>query len=177
MTNDASGDTALSRLQVQGYALPQLPEPGKAKYAQYKRLDASIYVAGQLPTVDGQLSEQGLLGRDVDLDAGRRLARTGAVNCLAVAAAAAGGLDRVQMVQMEVFVASTPEFDDQSGVADAASSLLLDVLGPNGEHAPALRSVWPACHATARSRSRWFARRPRQRWCGRLAGCGTRDDL
>jgi enamine deaminase RidA (YjgF/YER057c/UK114 family) len=135
MTNDASGDTALSRLQVQGYALPQLSEPGKAKYAQYKRLDASIYVAGRLPTVDGQLSEQGLLGRDVDLDAGRRLARTGAVNCLAVAAAAAGGLDRVQMVQMVVFVASTPEFGDQSGVADAASSLLLDVLGPNGEHA------------------------------------------
>jgi enamine deaminase RidA (YjgF/YER057c/UK114 family) len=135
MTNDTLGDTALSRLQALGYALPQLPPPGKAKYAEYQRLDASIYVAGQLPTLDGHLPEQGLLGRDVDLDAGRRLARIAAVNCLAVAAAAAGGLDRVRLVQMLVFVASTPEFGDQSGVADAASSLLLDVLGPNGEHA------------------------------------------
>ena len=33
---------------------------------------------------------------------------------------------------MLVFVASTPEFGQQSSVADAASELLIDVLGENG---------------------------------------------
>ena len=138
MTTHQSGETALSRLQAQGFALPQLTPPvpaGRGKYAEYTRLDASIYVAGQLPTVDGVLPAQGVVGREVDVDTGRRLARIAAVNCLAVAAAAAGGLGRVRTVQMLVFVASTPDFGDQSGVADAASSLLIDVLGPNGEHA------------------------------------------
>ena len=57
------------------------------------------------------------------------------VNCLAEAADAVGGLDRVRLVQMLVFVASTPEFGQQSTVADAASELLVEVLGENGRHA------------------------------------------
>ena len=43
--------------------------------------------------------------------------------------------DRVRIVQMLVFTASTPEFGLQSKVADAASELLVDVLGKNGRHA------------------------------------------
>ena len=63
------------------------------------------------------------------------LARHAALNALAVAADAVGDLDRVRIVQMLVFVASTPEFGDQSKVADAASELLIDLLGENGRHA------------------------------------------
>jgi enamine deaminase RidA (YjgF/YER057c/UK114 family) len=46
-----------------------------------------------------------------------------------------GGLDQVRIVQMLVFVASPPDFGLQSKVADAASDLLIDVLGENGRHA------------------------------------------
>ena len=52
-----------------------------------------------------------------------------------MAAEAVGGLDRVRIVQMLVFVASTPEFGEQSRVAGAASDLLNEVLGENGRHA------------------------------------------
>ena len=65
----------------------------------------------------------------------RELARQAALNALAVAAEAVGDLDRVRIVQMLVFVASTPEFGEQSRVADAASDLLVEVLGENGRHA------------------------------------------
>ena len=92
-------------------------------------------MAGQLPYSDGWLLGQGVLGRDVDLETGRGLARHAALNALAVAADAVGGLDQVRIVQMLVFVASTPEFGQQSKVADAASELLIDVLGENGRHA------------------------------------------
>jgi enamine deaminase RidA (YjgF/YER057c/UK114 family) len=92
-------------------------------------------VAGQLPFKDGELLGEGIVGRDVDLETGRELARHAALNALAVAADAVGGLDQVRIVQMLVFVASTPEFGLQSKVADAASELLVDVLGENGRHA------------------------------------------
>ena len=101
----------------------------------HRSVDSSIYVAGQLPYQDGELLGQGTLGRDVDLEPGRELARQAALNALAVAADAVGGLDRVRIVQMLVFVASTPEFGQQSKVADAASELLVDVLGEHGRHA------------------------------------------
>jgi enamine deaminase RidA (YjgF/YER057c/UK114 family) len=71
------------------------------------------------------------------------------LNALAVAADAVGDLDRVRIVQMLVCVASTQEFGEHSRVADAASELLVDVLGENGRHARTAIGV-RACRATAR---------------------------
>jgi enamine deaminase RidA (YjgF/YER057c/UK114 family) len=72
---------------------------------------------------------------NVELSDAQDLARLAALHVLAVAASAVGDLDRVSMVQMLVFVASTPDYAQQSAVADVASSLLLEVLGDNGRHA------------------------------------------
>jgi enamine deaminase RidA (YjgF/YER057c/UK114 family) len=129
-TNSGS---ATERLQVLGLDLPAVRP--SSKYENHRAVDSSVYVAGQLPFKDGELLGQGIVGRDVDLETGRELARHAALNALAVAADAVGGLDQVRIVQMLVFVASTPEFGLQSKVADAASELLVDVLGENGRHA------------------------------------------
>src|SRR5215207_10078078 len=111
--------SASERLQALGLDLPVVGK--SSKYVNHRTIDSSVYVAGQLPYKNGKLLGQGVLGRDVDLETGRGLARHAALNALAVAAEAAGGLDRVRIVQMLVFVASTPEFGQQSDVADAAS--------------------------------------------------------
>ena len=124
---------ALQRLQALGLDLPDVG--GDSKYVNHRSVDSSIYVAGQLPYKDGELLGQGTLGRDVEVETARDLSRQAALNALAVAADAVGDLDRVRIVQMLVFVASTPEFGEQSRVADAASELLIDVLGENGRHA------------------------------------------
>ncbi|MFC7594133.1 RidA family protein [Terrabacter sp. GCM10028922] len=116
-----------------GLSLPEVRE--SSKYVNHRTLDASIYIAGQLPYQDGWLLGQGTVGMDVEMEAARGLARHAALNALAVAADAVGGLDRVRIVQMLVFVASTPEFGQQADVADAASELLVEVLGENGRHA------------------------------------------
>jgi enamine deaminase RidA (YjgF/YER057c/UK114 family) len=129
----AESGSATERLQTLGLDLPGVG--GDSKYVNHRRVDSSIYVAGQLPYKDGELLGQGILGRDVEVEAARDLARQAALNALAVAADAVGDLDRVRIVQMLVFVASTPEFGEQSRVADAASDLLVDVLGENGRHA------------------------------------------
>jgi enamine deaminase RidA (YjgF/YER057c/UK114 family) len=121
------------RLQALGLDLPAVGEG--SKYLNHRTIDSTVYVAGQLPYKDGELMGEGIVGRDVDLETARGLARHAALNVLAVAADAVGGLDRVRVVQMLVFVASTPDFGQQSNVADAASELLIDVLGDNGRHA------------------------------------------
>jgi enamine deaminase RidA (YjgF/YER057c/UK114 family) len=125
--------SALDRLEALGFDLPAVSE--SSPYENHRTVDSSIYVAGQLPYKNGELQGMGILGRDVDVETARDLARQAAVNVLGVAAHAVGGLDRVRVVQMLVFVASTPDFGLQSKVADAASDLLLEVLGDNGRHA------------------------------------------
>jgi enamine deaminase RidA (YjgF/YER057c/UK114 family) len=127
------GGSAVERLHALGLDLPAVG--GDSNYVNHRSVGSSIHVAGQLPYQDGELLGQGILGRAVDLESGRELARHAALNALAVAADAVGGLDRVRIVQMLVFVASTPEFGQQSKVADAASQLLVDVLGEHGRHA------------------------------------------
>jgi enamine deaminase RidA (YjgF/YER057c/UK114 family) len=130
---DTLGRSAVERLQALGLELPAVRE--SSKYVNHRSVDSSIHVAGQLPFKDGELLGQGIVGREVDLETGRELARHAALNALAVAAEAVGDLNRVRIVQMLVFVASTPDFGLQSAVADAASDLLVDVLGENGRHA------------------------------------------
>lgn len=125
--------SAVERLRALGLDLPTVGE--SSPYLNHRAVGSSVHVAGQLPYKDGQLLGQGIVGRNVDLESGRELARHAVLNALAVAADALGGLDRVRIVQMLVFVASTPEFGEQSKVADAASDLLVDVLGENGRHA------------------------------------------
>jgi enamine deaminase RidA (YjgF/YER057c/UK114 family) len=125
--------SARDRLQALGLELPAV-RPG-SPYENHRAVDSSVYVAGQLPYKDGELLGTGIVGGDVDVETARELARQAALNALAVAADAVGDLDRVRMVQMLVFVASTPDLGLQSRVADAASDLLLEVLGDNGRHA------------------------------------------
>jgi enamine deaminase RidA (YjgF/YER057c/UK114 family) len=96
---------------------------------------STIHISGQLPFKEGELLGQGVVGRDVELESAQELARRAALNALAAAVQAVGDLDRVRIVQMLVFVASTPDFGQQSQVANAASELPIEVLGENGRHA------------------------------------------
>ncbi|WP_040701666.1 RidA family protein [Nocardia vinacea] len=127
------GGSASDRLRTLGLKLPVLE--GNAYFVHHRAVGSSIHISGQLPFKDGELLGQGVVGRDVELETAQELARHAALNCLAAAAEAVGDLDRVRIVQMLVFVASTPDFGLQSRVANAASDLLIEVLGENGRHA------------------------------------------
>ncbi|MFA9432877.1 RidA family protein [Egicoccus sp. AB-alg2] len=129
---------ALDRLSELGLELPSAPAPAAAYQPWAQLPDGAgglVFTAGQLPVVDGVLPRTGKLGADLATDEGAALARTAALNVLAVAAAAIGDLDRVRVVKLTVFVASTPDFTEQHLVANGASELLADVLGDAGVHA------------------------------------------
>jgi enamine deaminase RidA (YjgF/YER057c/UK114 family) len=133
VTSAANTGSASDRLQALGLTLPDLR--GNPYYVHHRTVGSSIYISGQLPYQDGWLLGQGIVGRDVELERARELARHAALNCLSAAVQAVGDLDRVRIVQMLVFVASTPDFGEQSQVANAASELLIEVLGENGRQA------------------------------------------
>lgn len=129
----ATADSALGRLQALGLDLPSLAD--NPYFVHHRAVDSSIHISGQLPYKDGVLLGQGIVGRDVGLETAQDLARHAVVNCLAAAVQAVGDLERVRIVQMLVFVASTPDFGLQSQVANAASEVLIEVLSDNGRHA------------------------------------------
>lgn len=126
--------SAADRLAELGLSLPAVPTPAAA-YQPHRRAGDLVFTAGQLPVVDGDLPQTGRLGAEVTTDEGAELARTAALNVLAVAVDAVGDIDRVRIVKLTVFVASDPAFAEQHLVANGASELLGEVLGEDGLHA------------------------------------------
>ena len=125
--------SARDRLTALGLELPPVANPAAA-YQPHTSAGGFVFTAGQLPVVDGALVRAGKLGADLDTTEGAELARTAALNVLAIADAVAG-LDRVRVVKVTVFVASAPDFTEQHLVANGASELLGEVLGDAGVHA------------------------------------------
>jgi enamine deaminase RidA (YjgF/YER057c/UK114 family) len=128
-------DTIEKRLAELGVSLPAAAAPA-ANYVPFMRSGNLILTAGQLPLKDGKLAVSGLLGRDVDVAAGKEAAKLCAINILAQAKAALGDLEKIQrIVKIAVFVASSPDFTEQHLVANGASDFLVAVLGERGKHA------------------------------------------
>jgi enamine deaminase RidA (YjgF/YER057c/UK114 family) len=72
----------------------------------------------------------GIVGKDLDVKAGRQAASTAALNVLALARKQLGSLNRVShVVRSGVYVAATPTFTEHPKVADAASDLPQKVFG------------------------------------------------
>lgn len=129
------GDTIQKRLSALGVTLPAPAAPA-ANYVPYASTGKLVMTAGQLPLDNGKLVATGLLGRDLDTEAGKQAARQCAINVLAQLQAATGDLECIaRLVKITVFVASAPDFIEQHLVANGASDLLAEVLGEAGKHA------------------------------------------
>jgi enamine deaminase RidA (YjgF/YER057c/UK114 family) len=123
------------RLAGLGLTLPPVVAP-VAAYVPAVRTGVFVYTSGQLPIVDGKLPAVGKVGGEVSAADAVGLARTCALNALAAAAAAAGGLDAIRrIVKVTGFVASAPGFGGQPQVINGASDLLIEVFGEEGKHA------------------------------------------
>ncbi|MEV7693320.1 RidA family protein [Microbacterium sp. NPDC089189] len=126
------------RLRELGLELPEVVPP-VAAYIPAKAHGDLVYTAGQLPFVSRALPATGKVGEGdglVSADTAQQLARQSALNALAAAAAAVGGVERITgVLKVTGFVASVPEFTGQPGVINGASQLLGDVFGDAGRHA------------------------------------------
>lgn len=125
-----------ARLADLGLTLPDAPTP-RANYVPWVISQGMLYVSGQVPFQDGELSHVGKLGRDFAVEDGQACARVVVLNILAHAkVACAGDLDRIaRVVKLGGFVNSAPDFTDQPKVINGASDLLVEIFGEIGRHA------------------------------------------
>lgn len=123
------------RLQSLGMRLPEAPG-AVAAYIPAKRTGDLVWTSGQLPFVEGKLPWTGRVGDEIGPEEAQAAARQAALNAIAVAAAAAGGVDRLaEVVKVVGFVQSAPDFHGQPQVVNGASLLLQEVFGESGRHA------------------------------------------
>jgi enamine deaminase RidA (YjgF/YER057c/UK114 family) len=129
--------TPHDRLRQLGLTLPA-PPAAVASYvptllAPIGDQRALLFIAGQVPVQDGKR----LTGRcpdEVTVEEAQAAARVCALNLLAQMEAAVGLDNVVQVAQLTGFVLSTDDFGEQPKVLNAASELLIDVLGEAGRH-------------------------------------------
>lgn len=99
------------------------------------RRDDTLYLSGQIPRKGGSVMFEGKVGDEVALEDAKEAARICAVRLLAIIRNALGSLDDVErMLQVNVFVNSSPDFTDPTTVADGASAIFHEILGPRGKH-------------------------------------------
>lgn len=129
------------RLTQLGIELPAVAAPVAAYVPAVVHGDL-VYTSGQLPFADGALPATGKVGGGVSADDAKTYARTCALNALAAAAGAAGGLEKIAgVLRVGGFVASDPSFTGQPGVINGASEVLGEVFGDAGRHARAAVGV------------------------------------
>lgn len=123
------------RIEELGIDLPLASAPG-AMYVPVKQLGSALFVAGQVPFVNGKLEISGKVGDTVSMDQAQDAARRCIVNLMAALKNYLGDLDKVKNItKIQVFVNSKTGFMEQHIVSNAASQLLFDVFGEKGRHA------------------------------------------
>ena len=134
--------TPEDRIAELGLSLPpatRLPDGLHLPFALINRRGTRLLFSGHPKTApDGGIGgPYGMLGRDMDTEAGYAAARDIGLSVLANIKAEIGELSRIAGF-MRVFgmVASTPDFTQQHLVVNGFSDLVIEVFGPDvGRHA------------------------------------------
>lgn len=126
-------DTILDKLSALGLSLPAVPAP-VAAYVNCVRSGNLLFLSGGLP-IDGEKKVIGKVPSDVSIDEAKEGARMIILNRLAVIRDAVGSLDKVkQIVALNGFVNSEPDFHGHPQVVNGASELLVELFGDKGKH-------------------------------------------
>jgi len=129
------------RLKKLGIELLEAPIP-LGSYIPVVKTGNLVFLSGILPVKQGKLTKQGRVGEDLTLDEAREEARTATINALSVLKVHVGSLDKVKRcIKITGYVASAPDFTEQSKVLNAASDLLYEIFGEAGRHVRAAVGV------------------------------------
>lgn len=124
------------KLKELGFELPEAAAPA-ANYVPYVISGKMVFVAGQIPFLNGQSMHLGRVGDTLTTEQGIEAAKACALNIFAQVNAAVGGdWSKVKRcVKLGAFVNSTPDFIDQPKVVNGASDLVVGIMGEAGKHA------------------------------------------
>jgi enamine deaminase RidA (YjgF/YER057c/UK114 family) len=119
-----------------GFKLPS-PSASLANYAPVTRFGRLLIISGQLPIRDGAPAFVGAVGRDINVEEGKKAAEICLLNVLSQLKAAVGDLDKVRCLRLGGFVQCAGDFKEHAAVVNGASDLLVRVMGEYGRHARA----------------------------------------
>jgi enamine deaminase RidA (YjgF/YER057c/UK114 family) len=129
------------RLTELGVTLPK-PNAPVANYVPFVRSGAMLYISGQV-SIDANGGIKGLVGDDIDLDAGKAAAFLCGVNLIAQMKAAVGDLDQIlRVVKLGGFVQAGPGFYEIPQVVNGCSDLMVQAFGEAGRHARSAVGVY-----------------------------------
>lgn len=124
-----------SKLAEMGITLPVAASPKVAKILNWKMAGDLLFVSGQVPRIDNEISFIGKVGREFSLEEGQLAARTSALMVLACIKEALGDLDKVkEVVRLKGYINVDPDFKEVSAVLNGASELFIDLFGDPGRH-------------------------------------------
>ena len=125
--------TMLEKITALGLTLPAVPAP-IAAYVNCVRSGNLLFLSGGLP-IDGDKKIIGKVPTDVSIDEAKEGSRMAILNRLAVIQDEIGSLDKVkQIVTLNGFVNSEPDFLGHPQVINGASELLVEIFGDKGKH-------------------------------------------
>lgn len=125
--------TILEKIAALGLTLPEVPVP-IAAYVNCVRSGNLLFLSGGLP-IDGDTKVIGKVPSGVSIEEAREGARMIILNRLAVIRDEIGSLEKVkQVVTLNGFVSSEPDFYGHPQVINGASELLVEIFGDKGKH-------------------------------------------
>lgn len=126
-------DHTLAKIEALGLKLPEVPTP-VAAYVNYVRSGNLLFLSGGLP-IEGDVKILGKVPSVCTIEQAVKASRIIVLNRLAVVKEAIGSLDAVkQIVALNGFVNSDPEFYSHPTVINGASELLVKIFGERGKH-------------------------------------------
>ena len=113
------------------------PSSPAGSYVPYVISNNLVFISGQLPFINGELTIRGKIGDNVSVEEGIKMAEACAKALLSqLKAACNGDLNKVKrVVKLGGFVASTPDFTDQPKIINGASDLFVKIFEEKGTHA------------------------------------------
>ena len=124
-----------AKIESLGLALPVAALP-VAAYVPAVKSGNLVFVAGQLPLVDGKIVKEGKVGKEVTPEEAKDMAQVCALNALAAIALVAD-IDQIErIVRVGGFVNGIPGFFAIPPIINGASELFIKLFGEvNGKHA------------------------------------------
>ena len=123
------------KIESLGLTLPVAALP-IAAYVPAVKTGNLVFVAGQLPLVDGKIVKEGKVGKEVTPEEAKEMAQVCALNALAAIALVADIDQFERIIRVGGFVNGIPGFFAIPPIINGASELFIKLFGEvNGKHA------------------------------------------
>ena len=123
------------RLKQLGVSIPIAAKP-VAAYVPAVKTGNLIFVAGQLPLVDGKVPKTGKVPEEVSIEEAKELTKICALNCLAAINLISNIENIKKIVRVGGFVNGAEGFIQVPAVINGASEFLIELFGDEiGKHA------------------------------------------